>query len=593
MAAGAPTRWWGWLLAGLAYSLLTGLAFPPVGWWPLAVLAPAPLCWAGLRAGNPGVKHLRAGALVSLGALPLWVVEQRWLMDVAGLWYVLLAGYLALYAGVCVALVGGWLRRSGPERVAGPAVVCAVVWTALEVVRGEVIWGGYAWFLAAHPLIDFGRYLGAPVLGTYFASFAVVLAGASAVAWVAGQRAVKPVYAGVAGLVVVVCVTGAVGPGWGAAGAGAGGGAASLPVARIAIVQTNVPSDNKGTRTIADELRSFERTLELTRTAPQVGGTDGLDLIVWPETMFPGPALNDEAVEEQRRSGLGYTSQDRRVPMTEFRDRLVALQTELGVPMLVGAIAMDGLKIDVPPGGGRVRLAPKAKYNSAFMIRDGQVQAERYDKLELMAFGEVVPYAWRFKALQQWVGDLSGTGWVFDLDWGARETVFSVPVAARGARGGGQAGELRFVTPICFEGTMSRIVRRLCWAGSGVGPGVGGAGGVDAVINMTNDGWFGPFAGGREQHLLATRWRAVELGVPVLRGANTGVSALIQAGGGLAQQLGPHVDGVLLVEVPAGIGGTWAWWSFGRLGNSFGWGCVILAGAGVVRMLLPAGRAGR
>lgn len=81
------------------------------------------------------------------------------------------------------------------------------------------------------------------------------------------------------------------------------------------------------------------------------------------------------------------------------------------------------------------------------------------------------------------------------------------------------------------------------------------------IVNITNDSWFGDSAGPR-QHLAAARMRAVEEGLPVLRAANTGISAIIGAHGEVAESLGLDIQGVLRGNIPGYLPPT----LFSRLG---------------------------
>ena len=83
----------------------------------------------------------------------------------------------------------------------------------------------------------------------------------------------------------------------------------------------------------------------------------------------------------------------------------------------------------------------------------------------------------------------------------------------------------------------------------------------DWLVNVTNDAWFGNSTGPR-QHLAAVRMRAVEEGLPIMRAANTGISAAYDGLGRERGRLGLNQVGVLTVALPGHLPPPW----FARLG---------------------------
>ncbi len=158
--------------------------------------------------------------------------------------------------------------------------------------------------------------------------------------------------------------------------------------------------------------------------------------------------------------------------------------------------------------------------NSLFVVdRDGEIAA-RYDKVDLVPFGEFLP----FRAVLERLGlDKVTAGSVDYVRGSGRQTI--------------DLDKLPPFTPlICYEAifaTPSTGTPRPDW-----------------LLNVTNDTWFGRTLG-PYQHLAMARLRTIELGLPMVRVANSGVTSVIDASGRVVEQtsLGPEI--VLDVELPA------------------------------------------
>src|SRR5262245_28184481 len=470
------------VVAGLIHAALMAAAFPSFNLWPCVLLAPAPLVWLAIHLADrtpPGPRRWRRALgimlLVAAGVLPFDLYEQRWLIDVTAPGYGPLAVAMALFPGAFVVLLGR-MRRALPWLPV--SLGAPVLWTGLEVLRGEVAFTGYPWYLLAHPLIASPLLaMPAAIVGTYGVSFLVVVpSGVAADVLGARRRWIAPAVLGLGSVALVVVAP------WLTPSAGPGG------IFRVAVVQTNIPQDNKLDWMLEQKTNDFERFLELTRRAAAADPRP--DVIVWPETMFPGMYLDPDAVAQERRFGV-YRRADKRPTTDLFHDRLLAFQAEIGIPMLVGAIGADNVRVHE---GDSLPL-PDAVYNSVFVIQHGQVQSTRYDKIGLTPFGVVLPYASAWPWLERQIMAFGARGMTFELTAGTTPRVFRIPSRLP------DRAEVVIATPICFEATKAGLCRRLLAGYEGM---------PRIVINLTNDGWFGSFDAGRWQHLQSARWRAVE-----------------------------------------------------------------------------------
>ena len=166
---------------------------------------------------------------------------------------------------------------------------------------------------------------------------------------------------------------------------------------------------------------------------------------------------------------------------------------------------------------GAARPAERARhaYNSIYVIdHDGSILSA-YDKVHLVPFGEYLPFqSWLERLGFQQLTKVQG-GFLA----GDRRRALAPPRAPK------------FLPLICYEIIFPHDV---------VPPGER----ADWLLNLTNDAWFGMSAG-PHQHFQQARVRAIEEGLPLVRAANTGISAVVDPVGRIIQALPLGMEGVL------------------------------------------------
>jgi len=172
--------------------------------------------------------------------------------------------------------------------------------------------------------------------------------------------------------------------------------------------------------------------------------------------------------------------------------------------------------------GVQRRSAQQIYHNSFVVLGRGGVVEGVYDKQHLVPFGEYIPGG--ELAARIGIRGLAATeGGGFTA--GAGETLLTVPGIGR-------------IRPlICYEAIFPEEVRTREER-------------PDLMVIITNDGWFGT-GPGPIQHLAHARLRAIEFGLPVLRSANSGVSAVINGYGQVTAQIGLEATGGLDAAIPA------------------------------------------
>ena len=260
---------------------------------------------------------------------------------------------------------------------------------------------------------------------------------------------------------------------------------------KLRIMQPNLQQDVRFNYSAKAEVMQKYLTLSDRASGPQSTGVRDVNILIWPESAFPF-FLTREADA-----------------MAQIADLLPK-----GTVLITGSVRAP----EVPPGAHITRA-----YNSIYVIdHDGSVLSV-YDKLHLVPFGEFLPFQdWMEKIGLEQLTKVQG-GFIP----GTRRRTMDIPHAPRA------------LPLICYEaifpGDVAERDDRPGW-----------------IVNLTNDGWFG-ISTGPYQHLQQARLRAIEQGLPVVRAANTGISAVIDPLGRIVTQLGLGLEGVLDAALPSAI----------------------------------------
>lgn len=209
-------------------------------------------------------------------------------------------------------------------------------------------------------------------------------------------------------------------------------------------------------------------------------------------------------------------------------DKLAAvIWPETAPPFVVepGSPALAVMATAVPPGGYLITGAARGTvrredgvWNSLLVIDGAGEIVATYDKVHLVPLGEYIPFHKQLAPVSGFIGRGS-------FEVGESRATLDLP-------------RLPSFSPIiCYEVIFPAAV-----TGPGARP--------RWLLNVTNDAWFG-LSSGPYQHLASARLRAVEEGLPMLRAANTGVSAVIDSYGRVLAALDMQREGVIDHRIPA------------------------------------------
>jgi apolipoprotein N-acyltransferase len=254
-------------------------------------------------------------------------------------------------------------------------------------------------------------------------------------------------------------------------------------------MQPNLQQDEKFNYGAKQRVMGRYLALSDRPSGPQTSGMRDVTHLIWPESAFPF-----------------FLSRE-----SEALAQIAELLPDRTVLITGGVRPAD----TAPSARGATRA-----YNSVYMIdHDGTILSV-YDKVHLVPFGEYLP----FQTVLEKLGVMQLTKVQGGFLAGDRHRTYSIPRAPR-------------VLPlICYEiifpGDVVPAGERPGW-----------------LLNVTNDGWFG-ISTGPYQHFQQARVRAIEEGLPLVRAANTGISAIVDPLGRILQSLPLGKEGAIDGPLP-------------------------------------------
>ncbi len=499
----------------LALGAIAALGYPPLGWWPVSLLA-----LSGFIALLWDAPTFRSSALIGwlfgwshLTLANNWIATaftyQAEMPQFLG-WVAvpLLCIYLAIYPAIAAAMATLAKRGMGLVRF---GLLFSAAWIVAEWLRSWVF-TGYPW-----------PPLGLILLGDWTRSGLAVL-----LPWL-GTYALS-------GLAIVIAVVAAAAviekKWWMFGGISLFTSAAMLfPITTIidrsdssvayALVQPLIPQVEINDPTKFEE--QFERIAKLT-----LPGREQSRLVLWPES----------AVPDYLEDGYPQRYYDRMTAAgdPEFARKRIGSIIGPDSSLLAGVV-----NLDLEERNGFVR-AVSARNSVILLDGDGVIQSE-YAKAHLVPYGEYLP----MRSLLEPLGLsrlVAGS-----IDYLPGPGPMTLDLAEHGNAG----------IQICYEIVFS-------------GQTIDGDNRPDFIFNPSNDGWFGEW--GSPQFVGQSRMRAIEEGLPVLRSTTTGISAVIDADGivrnSIARGRAGRVDGFVPIAKPPTL--------FARLGNSLPlmWSAALL-----------------
>lgn len=506
------------ILAIILSGLMVAALVPPFSFSGLAWLCLIPLLIAlwTLKGKHRAKKGFLIGYLT--GAIAFGI-QVSWLSTVSWLGPIVLAGYLALFFGAfgafAATLGNPWNRKEeisdSPFRCLFTAFTHATVWAGLEWLRGW-LFTGFGWNglgVAFHDTLvisqaaDLLGVAGLSLMLVFFQCVLVQVAHRMKKSAADGIRRPRWDFAATAlgvGFLIVYGLLRIAGE----------SGKETIPLKAL-LVQLNIPHEGARVLWPAEEVHMTyeDETLgaleaiaiadeEKLKAAVSEGGEGEIELshpdwVLWPETALNGRIIRTDSGEwgswQENADTIGRVREGGNFDLI------------YGVVEIEGEAREDGLY-----------QKDKAKIYNSIAIETAGGELETYRKRHLVIFGETIPFVESIPLLKKIYEQQSGAE--YNGSFTAGPSLDPLPHKLKGK-------DIGIIPAVCFEDTVPRLTRKFVRSGPQI------------IVNLTNDGWFkeSPAAA---QHFANARFRAIELRRPMLRCANTGVSAAINTIGSTA-----------------------------------------------------------
>jgi len=493
----------------LLSALLLSLAFPKTNLWFFSWFGLVPLLFA-----LENQKPLKSFGIGTLCGVIFFGICIYWLMYVTVAGMIMMVLYLSLYFGIFAVFTTIFSKKSQLVRL----LVLPSCWVVLEFIRAHFL-TGFGWAnLGESQYQNYFMIQIADITGVYGMSFVVVMTNVwlkEAIEEIVKSRGINWKKFLTKSTAVLLC---------------------SLlfcfsysvfhlakayrdkpTVITVGVVQGNVEQKIKWVSSAWPSILYRYTTLTKKLFSYNV------DLIIWPETAYPG---------------FVWETPDW---MNNLRNSMSKRMT----PLLLGAVTKE-----------------KEKYfNSAFYLKDERFIKQKlmqHNKLHLVPFGEFVPLRSIFPFLANIVP-------IDDFSPGEEYTLF--PILSRNGDHYKDGGR-KFAVLICFEDTFAYLARRFAQKGANM------------FINITNDAWFmdtkAPY-----MHLQSSVFRSIENRKSMIRAANTGLSAVIDPYGRVTAYLQGEngrktfVSGIMKANVEVNNKMTF-YTKFGDIFTYLCFGCILV-----------------